>query len=71
MSRLQNERSPTVLAHEFARSERMADLFEGYVCKPLLQGELGMAHLILAVSLESARKRGPGDLTNARPRLAS
>jgi glutathione S-transferase len=71
MSRPQNERSPSVLAHEVARSERMADLFEGYVSGPLLQGELSMAHVILAVSLETARQRGPGDLTNTRPRLAS
>jgi len=71
MSRPHNERSPTVLAHEVARSQRMADLFEGYLSGPLLQGELGMAHLILAVSLQCARKRGPCDLTNARPRLAS
>jgi glutathione S-transferase len=71
MSRPRNERSPTVLAHEVARSERMADLFERCVSDPLLQGDLGMAHVILAVSLETARKRGPGDLTTARPRLAS
>jgi glutathione S-transferase len=30
-----------------------------------------MAHLILAVALEMARKRGLGDLTTGRPRLAS
>ena len=29
MNRPENERSPTVLAHEAARSQRMADLFEG------------------------------------------
>jgi glutathione S-transferase len=71
MSRPRNERSPTVLAHEVARSERMADLFERYASDPLLQGDLGMAHVILAVSLETARNRGPSDLTNGRPRLAS
>jgi hypothetical protein len=30
-----------------------------------------MAHLILAVAVEMARKRGLGDLTAGRPRLAS
>jgi glutathione S-transferase len=30
-----------------------------------------MAHLILAVSLDAARKRGLGDLTNGRPQLAA
>jgi glutathione S-transferase len=30
-----------------------------------------MAHLILAVALEVARKRGFNDLTNGRPQLAT
>jgi glutathione S-transferase len=30
-----------------------------------------MAHLILAVSLDVARKRGMGDLTVGRPQLAN
>ena len=49
----------------------MADVFEGYVADPLMQGAPGMAHLILAVAVEMARKRGLGDLTNGRPQLAS
>jgi glutathione S-transferase len=71
MSRPESERSPTILAHEAARSQRMADVFEGYVADPLMQGAPGMAHLILAVAVEMARKRGLGDLTNGRPQLAS
>ena len=71
MRRPENERSPTVLAHEVARSQRMADLFEARVSEPLMQAEPEMAHLILAVSLETARKRGPGDLTGGRPQLAA
>jgi len=71
MSRLESERSPTILAHEAARSQRMADVFEGYVAGPLMQRAPGMAHLILAVAVETARKRGLGDLTNGRPQLAS
>jgi len=71
MARPENERSPGLLAHEVARTQRMADLFEDDVSGPVLQGELGMPHLILAVSLEMAQKRGPGDLTNARPRLSA
>ena len=70
MTRSPNERSPSLLAHEVARSERMADLFEGYVSDPLMQGEPSMAHFILAAALDTAQKRGPGDLTNTRPRLA-
>jgi glutathione S-transferase len=71
MTRPQSERSPTVLAHEIARSQRMADLFEARTSEPLMEAEPGMAHLIVAVSLEMARKRGPGDLTNGRPQLAA
>jgi glutathione S-transferase len=71
MQRPESERSPTVLAHEVARRQRMADFFEVRVADPLLQGTPGMAHLILAVALDVARKRGPGDLADGRPQLAA
>jgi glutathione S-transferase len=71
MNRPENERSPTVLAHELARSQRMADHFEARVSDQLMQGPPNMAHLILAVALDTARKRGPDDLTGERPRLAA
>jgi glutathione S-transferase len=71
MVRPANERSPTTLAHEAARVQRMADFFEDRVTDAPLQGSPGMAHLILAVAVEMARKRGLGDLTAGRPRLAS
>jgi glutathione S-transferase len=51
--------------------QRMADFFEARVADPLLQGAPGMAHLILAVALDVARKRGPGDLADGRPQLAA
>jgi len=69
MHRPENERSPTVLAHEVVRSQRMADQFEARVSDALMQGEPGMAHLILAVALDTARVRGPCDLTSQRPKL--
>jgi glutathione S-transferase len=71
MRRPENERSPTVLAHEIARSQRMADHFEARASEPPMQGALSMAHLILAVALDAARVRGPSDLTHERPQLAS
>jgi len=71
MTRPESERSPTLLAHEVARSARMADLFEARACDPLMEAEPAMAHLTVAVSLDMARKRGPGDLTNGRPQLAA
>jgi glutathione S-transferase len=71
MNRPERERSPTTLAHEVARSQRMADVFEVSVTDPWLQGPPAMAHLLLAVALEIARKRGLGDLTDGRPQLAA
>jgi glutathione S-transferase len=71
MSRPENERSPTTLAHEAARTRRMADFFASRVADPSMQGAPGMAHLILAVAVETARKRGLGDLTDGRPGLAA
>jgi glutathione S-transferase len=71
MARPENERSPTTLAHEAARAQRMADFFENRATDPLMQGPPGMAHLILAVAVEMAQKRGLGDLTIGRQRLAS
>jgi glutathione S-transferase len=71
MARPASERSPALLAHEVARSARMADYFETCVADPLMQGPPGMPHLILAVAVELARKRGLGDLTDGRPQLAA
>ncbi|HEV3184710.1 MAG TPA: glutathione S-transferase C-terminal domain-containing protein, partial [Xanthobacteraceae bacterium] len=56
---------------ESARAQRMADFFEERVADPRLQGPPGMAHLILAITVEMARKRGLADLTVGRPRLAA
>jgi glutathione S-transferase len=71
MSRPENERSPKTLAHEAARSQRMANLFETEVMQPAIQGAPNMAQLVLAIALETARARGLGDLTEGRPRLAA
>lgn len=71
MHRPENERSPTVLAHEVARSERLADVFERRVAEPPWTGAPAMPHLILAVALDTAAERGPGDLTRGRGRLAA
>jgi glutathione S-transferase len=70
MSRPTNERSPTVLAHEVTRSQRMVDIFESYMADPLMRGPPRMAHLILAVAFERARYCGLNNLTDGRPQLA-
>ncbi len=71
MARPAGERSATVLAHEVARAQRVADLFEDRVADRLMQDGPCMAQLILAVTLDVAAKRGFGDLTAGRPRLAA
>ena len=71
MGRPESERSPTILAHELARANRIADAFEDRVTDPLMRGAPCMAQLILAVALDHARRHGSGDLTNSRPRLAT
>jgi glutathione S-transferase len=71
MARPEHERSPTTLTHESARAQRMADFFEDRVTDYPMQGSPTMVHLILAVAVEMARKRGLGDLTVGRYRLAS
>jgi glutathione S-transferase len=71
MSRPENERSPTVLAHEAARARRLANLFESTVGTTLQQEPPVMGHLVLAVALEFARDRGLGDLTDGRPELSA
>jgi glutathione S-transferase len=71
MARAAGERSPTVLAHEVTRAQRMADVFEARVTDPLMLGPPNMARLTLAVALDVARRRGFGDLTDGRPQLAA
>jgi glutathione S-transferase len=71
IARPENQRSPTILAHETVRAQRMADFFEQRIADPLMQGSPTMAHLILAIAVETASRRGLGDLTADRRRLAS
>ena len=69
MRRPPNERSPTILSHEVARSQRMADYFEAQGSNPIVQGPALMAHFVIAVAVDIARSDGLGDLTQARPQL--
>lgn len=71
MARPASERSPTVLAHEVSRAQRMADVFEERVGDPRMQGTPTMAHLTLVAALDVAAKRGLGNLTTGRPQLAA
>jgi hypothetical protein len=66
MTRPESERSPTVLAHEVARSERMADLFEARVSDPLMRAKS------VPLSVSVARQcplRSESDRNAALPRI--
>lgn len=51
LARPQNERSPTLLAHEARRSERMIDAWEAEIGQPVMRGALNRAQLTLACAL--------------------
>src|SRR4029078_4091739 len=70
MARPAEERSPTVLAHEAARSQRMANVFEDQIANTLMRGAPHMAHFLLAFALARANYCGLDNLTNGRPQLA-
>ncbi len=47
-----DERSPTILAHELSRSERLIELWEDEIDLPLLHGKLTMAQIALITGLQ-------------------
>src|ERR1041384_2461416 len=63
--------APTGLAHEAARAQRFAEVFETKMSDPVMREPLTMAHLILAVAMDEARRRGSADLTIGRLQLAA
>lgn len=70
MRRPQGERSPTILAHEAARAQRLADFWEREIGHPLLQGPLNMAQMLLIAGIDQARHAGMADFEEGRPKLA-
>ncbi|NIO43295.1 MAG: hypothetical protein GTO41_25960 [Burkholderiales bacterium] len=52
LRRRSDERSPTIIAHELDRSERMIELWERQIDHPLMQGDLNMAQIILITTLQ-------------------
>ena len=52
LKRPADERSPTILAHESSRSERMIDLWEDQISHPLMRGKLSMAQIALITALQ-------------------
>lgn len=70
MRRPANERSPTIIAHEAARADRLADFWEREISHPVMQGPLNLAQLYLLAGLDQVAHWKLADLTAGRPRLA-
>lgn len=51
LRRPENERSPTIVAHEADRAARMSELWEREIVDPWMQGPINMAQLTLASAL--------------------
>lgn len=71
LRRPENERSPTIIAHETARAERLADFWEREVGHRLMQGPLNLAQLYLVAGLDQAAYSRLADYTAGRPSLAA
>lgn len=69
MRRPENERSPTIIAHEAARADRLADFWEREISHPLMQGPLNLAQLYLLAGLDQAAYWKIGDYAKGRPNL--
>ncbi len=70
MRRPENERSPTMQAHEASRAGRLADFWEIEITAPLMNGPLNLSQLFLISGLDFAAYGRMGDFTNGRPQLA-
>jgi glutathione S-transferase len=70
MRRPENERSPTLQAHEASRAGRLADFWENEITAPLMNGPLNLSQLLLISGLDFAAYGRMGDFTEGRPQLA-
>jgi glutathione S-transferase len=66
-----NERSPTILEHELARSQRMADSWEQAIGRPHMQGQLNMAQITLISGLQLELRNPQFSWRQGRPRLSA
>jgi glutathione S-transferase len=70
--RPENERSPTTIRHEVARSERLLDLWERKEAgQPLLAGPLNMIQLTLACALGLEARNADFRWRTGRPKLTA
>ena len=69
LARPRNEQSPTVITHERARSERMADLWEREIDRPWMHGPLDMAQITLGCALGLEARIAAFRWRDGRPKL--
>jgi glutathione S-transferase len=65
------EQSPTVVRHERARSDRMADTWEGQIDHPWMHGPLNMAQITLGCALGLELRIPELRWRDGRPKLAA
>ena len=71
MYRSENERSPTIVAHEAARAKRLFDFLEGEADNPALRGDFNMAQMTLACTLLLDFSKREFEWREACPKLAA
>ena len=71
MMRPEAGRSATIIAHEIARSQRMADLWEREIAHPWMQGPFNMAQLTLICALQLEIRNPVFNWRPGRPKLAA
>jgi glutathione S-transferase len=71
IGRPRDEQSPTVIGHERARSERMADLWEREIDHPWMHGALNMAQITLGCALGLEARIADFRWRSGRPKLAA
>ncbi|MGE0698333.1 MAG: glutathione S-transferase family protein [Hyphomicrobiaceae bacterium] len=69
MRRPEGERSPTIVAHEAARGQRLADFWEREIGHRLMQGPMNLAQLYLLAGLDQAAHWKLADYAASRPGL--
>ena len=69
LARPENERSPTVIAHEAARAARMADLWEKEIEHPLLRRPFDLLQLTLGCCLALEARNPAFRWREGRPKL--
>lgn len=71
LSRARNDQSPTIIAHENARTQRMVDVWETEIQQPLMNGQLNMAQITLATTLNIEHRIDGFDFRGSHPHLTA